>query len=79
MGQSGRNFAVTQGALLTNIWGSDVELSPLDPGGLGFTISKKPEAEVATMDLFCFFYFVLCHCKDNNYAYTFATRCMQQF
>ena len=31
--------------------------------------------EVTTVELFCF----LCHRKDNNYAYTFATGCMQIF
>ena len=43
-----------------------------EPGGQHF---KKAVAEVAMTELIC----VLCHCKDNNYAYIFVTACIIQF
>ena len=56
-------------ALLTDIGASDVE-----PGGRGKNL-KNAIVEVTTVKLLCF----LCHRKDNNYAYTFAAGCIQNF
>ena len=50
--------------------GLDVEPSPHGPPNF-----EKAVAEVATVELVCF----PCHLKDNNYAYTIAAGCMQQF
>ena len=58
------------GGCLTDMQGSDVEPSPW--GGDNF---RKAAAEVATVKLFC----ALCHRKENNYVYTFAAGCMEQF
>ena len=52
--------------------GSDVEPFPWGPWG-GWQNFKKA-VKVTTMELLRF----LCHRKDNNYAYTSATECMQK-
>ena len=46
----------------------------MDMAGVGCGIIPGGGGEVATVELFCF----LCHCKQDNYAYTFAAGCMQK-
>ena len=62
---------VTQGALLSDMGGADVEPSPWMSGGFGVKISERL-VEIATLELFCF----LGHHNNNSYAYTFVTGCM---
>ena len=70
-----------------DLWANLDEIWPGDPGplltdmGVGYgsrirgSDFKKPVAEVAAVELFCF----QCFCKENNYAYTFVAGCIQQF